>query len=167
MTDYLFPKVLFFCNEGVGKTTFSKKYCVGFDLSYKRTIGANIFKLKQDVKFQGDNASLCFWDISDHFYPANIMFKSAHGGIIMYDITNRSSLSKIPEWSNKIRQFREDIPILLVGNKLDLEENREISRDYGIMIKEENSLSSFIEISVETGENVDNMLEILVNLMIN
>lgn len=167
MANYLFSKVLFFSDERVGRTTFSKKYCIGFDPSYKRTIGANIFKLKQDVKFHGDNVSLCFWDISDHFYPADIMFKSAHGGIIMYDITNKRSLSKIPEWSNKIRGFCEDIPILLVGNKLDLEENREITRDYGTMIKEENNLSTFIEISVETGENVENMLEILVNLMIN
>jgi len=167
MVDYFFDRILFYSDERVGKTTFTKKYCVGFPHSYKNTLGFDIFKLKQDVELQGSNTSLCFWDISEHISPPHGMFKSAQWGIIMYDITNKNSLNKIPEWSNKIREFREDIPILLVGNKLDLEEKREISRDYGTMIKEENNLSSFIEISVETGENVDNMLKLLVNLIVN
>ena len=167
MVDYLFDRIIFYSKERVGKTAFSKKYCVSFPHSYKRALGFNIFKLKHDVKLQGDNTSLCFWDLSDRYYPARLILRDAQGGIIMYDITNKNSMSKIPDWIYRIKEYREDVPILLVGNKLDLEENREVSKKHAMMIKEEYNLSTFIEISVETGENVDKMLEVLVNLLTN
>lgn len=167
MSDYLFSKVLFFSDEGVGKTTFIKRYCVGSDPSWKRTIGVQIFKLKQDINLSGDNISLCFWNISNHFHQMRILFNGASGGIIMYDITNKNSLSKVLEWSHKVREYCGNIPVLLIGNKLDLEEKREVSKPHGILVKEKNNLTSFSEISVKTGERVENMLVDLINLMMN
>jgi len=167
MADYLFPKVLFFCNEGVGKTTFIERYCFDSDPSWKRTIGAHIFKLKQDVNLHGNNFALVFWDISDHTSLKHLLYQGAEGAIFMYDITNENSLNKIPEWTLNVREYCGDIPVLLVGNKLDLEENRADSKKHKMMLKETYGLSSLTEISVKTGENVENMLEELINLMMN
>jgi len=50
-----------------------------------------------------------------------------------------------------------DPPILLVGNKLDLEENREVSKEQVEKFKEKHDISSSMEISLKTGENVEEM----------
>ena len=84
----------------------------------------------------------------------------------MYDITNYDSLNKIPEWVKCIRENRGDIPILLVGNKVDLNENRVVSKEQARIIKENNYLSSFMEISLKTGENVEDMFKKIISLII-
>lgn len=88
------------------------------------------------------------------------------GAILMYDITDAKSLNKISEWSQLIREQCGDIPILLVGNKIDLEEKRVVSKEQGMALREKYNLSSLMEISVETGENVDDMFnEITAHMM--
>jgi len=58
--------------------------------------------------------------------------KGQDGAIIIYDITNSSTLNQLPDWIQIIRQTSGNIPIMLIGNKLDLEESREVSREEGI-----------------------------------
>jgi len=89
------------------------------------------------------------------------------GAILMYDITDVKSLDKIPEWVKLIKEYREDLPTLLVGNKIDLEEKRVVSKEQGMALREKYDLSSFMEISVETGENVDDMFNEITAHMIN
>ena len=165
MADYLFPKVLFFCNEGVGKTTFIERYCFDSDPSWKRTIGAHIFKLKQDVNLRGNIFILAFWDISEHTSLKRRLYEGAKGAIFMYDITNVKSLNKFLDWTINVREYCGNIPVLLVGNKLDLEESRADSKKQRMMLKENYGLSFLVEISVKTGENVENMFEELIDLM--
>ena len=164
--DYLFSKILFFSEEGVGKTTFVNRYCIGFDADYKKTIGAHIFKLKQDVNFRGDNYSIAFWDISERNSMKRILCQGAEGAILMYDITNKNSTNKFLDWIVEIKDYCGEIPILIVGNKLDLKEDRADVRERIMKLKEEYNLSSEIDISVEKGENIDKMLEELIKAII-
>jgi small GTP-binding protein len=163
----MFTKVLFFSNEGVGKTTFIERYCVGSDPRYKSTIGAHFFKLKQDVKLCGDTFSLTFWDIIERHSLKRILYRGAQGAIFMYDITNENSLNKFSDWTLDVRDYCGDIPIFLVGNKLDLEESRAVINKRILTLKESFGLLSLTEISVKTGENVENMFEKLISLMMN
>jgi len=170
MVDYAFLKVLFFCDSGVGKQIFIKKYCSGsFGENYKSTIGVDFFTTKIKLR-QGDTASLTFWDIAEQSYFNRIMtlyYKDANAGIIMYDITDGNSLNKILEWIQKIREYSGDIPMLLVGNKSDLQELREVSKEKVEKLKESYDLSSSIEISLKTGENVEQMFMKLAELILN
>ena len=84
----------------------------------------------------------------------------------MYDITNNDSLNKIPLWVKFIRENRGDVPILLVGNKVDLKENRVVSKEQAKKVKEDHGLSSFMEISLKTGENVEDMFKKIISLII-
>lgn len=114
------------------------------------------------VKFREDYAILQIWVLGNqerfqslrHMYVSNSV-----GAIIIYDITNSNSVNKIEEWGHLIRELNGNIPILLVGNKVDLEDIRKIPKEQGITIKDELQLSAFMEISMKTGENFDTMFE--------
>lgn len=89
----------------------------------------------------------------------------SNGAIVMYDITNPRSLDKIPEWIQMIRENLGDIPILLVGNKVDLE-NREVSKEEAIKIKEKFNLSGYFEISARTGENIEETIRQMTRMIL-
>ena len=149
--------LLFFSSDGVGRQTLIRQ-CVGSFLTEpKKTLGFEIFK--KDVETdQGDIVTLLIWDFSEkHYFDRvnNMMYRNQHGAIIMYDITSKLSIQKIPNWCQKVRVLSGDIPIILLGNKLDLDNNRVVSKRVGEQIQEENKIASFIEISLKTGENVD------------
>lgn len=93
----------------------------------------------------------------------------ASGGLFMYDITNYSSLAHIDDWLTVIRKEikAEDIfPIIVVGNKADLVDDREVSSADAIKILKSRSVNGFIEISSKTGENVEKAFEALTRLML-
>ncbi len=88
----------------------------------------------------------------------------------MYDIANINSMKSAPKWiqtlrENKWIQSRGDIPILLVGNKFDLQENRVVSKEEGIKIKNKHNLPGSMEISLKTGKNVAEMFDEITRLI--
>ena len=89
--------------------------------------------------------------------------QGADSAIIMYDITNSETLERVSEWIQLLRKNSGDIPIILVGNKVDLK-SREITTEEAMKIKDKFSLSGFYEISVKTGVNVEEMFREVVQL---
>ena len=169
MTDYVFDKIIFFGDEGVGKTTFIKKYCLGGNPIYKKTLGVQIFKLKPDMSLHGYSFNFFFWDVSVRGPMRTLIklyYKSAEGAIFMYDITNENSLNYFPDWFVDIRKYSGNIPVLLVGNKIDLEKKHMASKNHAVILKERFGLSSLLEISVKSGENIYNMFEELIKFII-
>ena len=89
----------------------------------------------------------------------------ANAAFLLYDITRPQTLDNISDWTNIVRQKAGAIPIMLVGSKLDLgEDQRQITREYGIQVAEKNELTSFAEISSKTGQNVNKTFEVLTDL---
>jgi small GTP-binding protein len=89
----------------------------------------------------------------------------ANAAFLLYDITRPQTLDNISEWVNIVRQKGGKIPIMLVGSKIDLaEEQREITREFGIQIAEKHKMASFGEISSKTGQNVTKTFEVLTEL---
>jgi len=169
MTDYVFDKIIFFGDEGVGKTTFIKKYCLGGDPIWKKTLGVRLFKLKPDMNLHGYTFNFKFWDVSVRGPMRTLIklyYESAEGAIFMYDITNENSLNYFPDWFVDIRQYSGNIPVLLVGNKIDLEKKHMASKNHAVILKERFVLSSLLEISVKSGENIYNMFEELMKVII-
>ena len=169
MTDYVFDKIIFFGDEGVGKTTFIKKYCLGGNPIYKKTLGVQLFKLKPDMSLHGYSFNFFFWDVSVRGPMRTLIkfyYESAEGAIFMYDITNENSLNYFPDWFVDIRKYSGNIPVLLVGNKIDLEKKHMASKNHAVILKERFGLSSLLEISVKSGENIYNMFEELIKFII-
>ena len=89
------------------------------------------------------------------------------GAILVYSIDDKSSFENIKNiWINDINIYNLKIPIVLVGNKKDLEIERIISEEEGRKIAEENNFS-FFETSAKTGENINQIFEKLVEIIPN
>ena len=70
------------------------------------------------------------------------------------------------QWIQIIRETAGDIPIILIGTRLDLEELRDLNKDKVFEIAEKYNLSSYNEISTKTGENVESTFDVLTELLI-
>lgn len=91
--------------------------------------------------------------------------ENTNGVILMYDITNRTTFDSLVDYIQLIKDNKIDIPVTLVGNKVDLKEERDVEIEQAIQFVNQYNLSKSIEISI-TEENVDLMFETLTKLMI-
>ena len=158
--DALF-KVIIFGDGGVGKTTFVNRYLTGvFKGDTTMTIGVD-FHIKK-LELDRTSVGLQIWDFSGEeqfrfLLPTYVL--GASGGIFMYDITRYSSLKNITEWikifNGALREEKFQIPAIMVGGKLDLEENRSINYEHAKVLAEEHNFSDFFECSAKTGENIE------------
>jgi len=93
--------------------------------------------------------------------------KGSNGIVIMYDITDAETLDWV---SDRIQAIKNNLdyvpPVMLIGNKLEVEGNREISIEHVTEFKEANDISSSMEISLKTGENIENTFMKLTEMML-
>ena len=81
--------------------------------------------------------------------------RNADGAFIVYDITNESSFDTIDYWYEQIKlSSNDDIIIYLLGNKIDLNANRVISRKSGVDKAQKMKMDKFAEVSAKTKENL-------------
>ncbi|GAG77662.1 unnamed protein product, partial [marine sediment metagenome] len=130
------------------------------------TIGLNIFAHNFD--FQGNEINVQLWDIGAQQYFKRfrkIYYKGAEAAFIVFDITNRESFEKIKDWHEEINQLIDEIniPIVIVGNKVDLSKQRVVSTADGEELAKSLSETgiSYIETSALSGENVINAFELI------
>ena len=161
-------KICIFGDGGVGKTTLVNKYLTGlFKEDMRMTIGTNFYRKNLDV--ENKKVSLQIWDFGgeERFrFLLHQYCKGANAALFLYDITNRLTLEHLPDWTQIIRKHSGDIPIMLVGNKLHLEEFRAVPRNEGIKLAEKYNLSAFAEISARTGQNVDLLFETVTEILL-
>ncbi len=170
--DYLL-KICLFGDKDVGKKTlaFSDYVKNIFKEDYYAMETRGVELTTKEVNFYGKITRLQFWIISDDRERFQSIWeqyiKGSLGIIFMYDITNEKSLTRVSEWYQLVQNYKVKIPILLVGNKLDLEEQREISKSQVERYKEKYNISFSMEISVKTGENVEEMITKIINMTLN
>lgn len=167
---YLY-KIVIVGDDNVGRSTLALDYLNSRDYNLNSVIG--VYFATKDIVLNNHSIRLLIWFLSNREWFETVWKVYLHGTlgiIIMYDITNINSLNIIPKWIQTIRenkwiQSRGDMPILLVGNKADLQENREVSKDLAINIKDEHNLTGFTEISLRTRENVDELFDDITRLI--
>ena len=159
--DY-FLKIIIVGDTGVGKSNFLYRFVNGtFSQLYQPTIGIDykskvieLPKSKQIVKVQ-------FWDTAgqERYRSLNkLYFQRIEGIILMYDITKKDSFESLTDWIKLIFENVDNVPILLIGNKLDdAGENRIIRYEDGQALADENSFL-FFEASALNGKNVENAI---------
>ncbi len=157
--DYL-CKLSFIGDGGVGKTSIVQRYVNDiFELDYRATIGTYISK--KICKFEAlGNSQVRFviWDIAGQpqFTRIRPAYLADSGAImIVFDVTSRESFENVKNvWYEDVKKVElTDAVIVLVGNKIDLEE-REISYSEGESLALELGMD-YIETSAKSGENVE------------
>lgn len=166
--DYTF-KIILLGEPEVEKTTLAQRCC--FDLSnpsIKLTVGIDFYV--KTIELHGKTIKLQIWDVGgeERFrFLLSTYCLGANAAMIIYDITNSKTLDHISEWIKIVRKKANDIPIMLIGNKLGLEEFRELNREDGIKIAKKYDLSSYSEISTKTGQNIEKSFEALTEFLLN
>jgi|SRR5271157_4506404 len=169
MPDYdLTFKLLLFGDGGVGKTSLTQRYLNGtFNESTRITIGVE-FHIK-DVEIDCQRIKLQIWDFGgeDRFrFLLPAYCKGAMGGIFLYSTTNYGSLSHFDEWMKVINENAPNIPLFMVGTKMDLVEDRQIPMEEAIQFAKSKKLSGFAEVSAKTGVNVESVFDTITKLML-
>ena len=125
-----------------------------FNPDLKQTIGSNF--LIKDVELEDKNVRLLLWDIGgqEQFSKLRtIYFKGSNAALGVYDVTSPQSLLKLPGWVSSIKKtVKKSIPMLLLGNKIDLDRKVEKSEAEDLS-KRLNC--EYLETSAKTGENVE------------
>ena len=168
MTDYDYTwKIMMLGDASVGKTSLTLRYISGFFLEdLKPTIGVDFYS--KSTEFRKKKVKLQIWDFGgeERFrFLLHQYCKGANAAFFLYDITNRLSLDHLPDWTSIIREYAGDIPVMLIGSKLDLKAFRAVSRNDGIIAAQKYNLASFVELSSKTGQNVEEAFNVITEIL--
>ncbi|UCD02103.1 MAG: GTP-binding protein [Promethearchaeota archaeon] len=169
--DYLFKSIVV-GDGGVGKTALTLRFSKGFFTEdYKMTIGVD-FHVKTitiDTLEGPIRSKLQIWDTGgqERFSSIRPMYyRGSLGALLIFDLTNSASFEHLPQWIEEVRaNVKSEIPLLLVGNKSDLIDQRVVS------LEEVNNFTDnfnlyYMETSAKTGDGVGDCFYILACLMI-
>ena len=145
-------------NSEVGKTSFILRYTEDFfQPIYLTTIGID-FKVKNITFSNNKSYKLFFYDTTGQEKYKSIslnLIKNSDGILLMYDITKKKSFESITNWMESIKDIKEEsFPIVLVGNKTDLKDKREVQKEEGKEIATKYGID-FFEISNKDGINIE------------
>jgi len=165
--DYLF-KVVIVGDVEVGKTSITTQFAYGtFTEGYLSTIGVDF--VVKSIPVNNHIVKLQAWDTGGQERYAAIRplyYQGARGALLVFDITNRTSFWNLDRWLMELRRHAgPDVPILLVGNKLDLAEYREVSSDEARQYAARKGLPYF-ETSAKTAYGVYDVFHRLAQLML-
>ena len=153
-------KLIIVGNPGVGKSCLTLKAIKNqYDDFSNSTMGIEF--LSFNVKINEHIIKLQIWDTcGQEQYHSMIksFYRNSSLAIIVYSIDSKESFKALQAWLNEIKtESNPDIEIMLVGNKADLDDQREVEKKVGEKFCEDNNLSLFMETSAKTGFNAENL----------
>ncbi|KAI8645350.1 P-loop containing nucleoside triphosphate hydrolase protein [Parasitella parasitica] len=163
--DYVF-KLIVVGDSGVGKTNLLGRFAHDtFDFASKSTIGLDLTVKNMDIK--GKRVRAQIWDTAGQERYRSITkryYRGAVGALLVYDITKRESFESLGRWLNelKINEAHPDSMVMLVGNKSDLEPQREVSQEEALNYSKINGIM-FMETSALESTNVQKAFESLIH----
>ena len=156
--NYLF-KFIIIGDSSVGKSNLLLRYLNDkFEDEYQATIGVE-FGAK-NLEINNINYRIQLWDTAGQEQFLSITrayYQNSVCAIVVYDISNEITFTNVKKWISDVRaQSPKNIYIMLVGNKIDLSDQRKVSYEKGLEFAQSNNVN-FIETSAKTGENVENL----------
>lgn len=163
--EKFFAKVLIVGDYSVGKTALNFRYANKlYKEYYLPTLGVEFSC--QTIYVEDKEVEMQIWDFSGHKDFNNLrkkLFKGASALILVFDLTNKTSLHSLERWLKEVNrnQKNQQIPIFICGNKFDLEPHKISSseiEDYIQNLSEQFEFPMYIEYfktSAKTGKNVE------------
>ncbi|XP_056273683.1 EF-hand calcium-binding domain-containing protein 4B isoform X2 [Pseudoliparis swirei] len=153
--DRLF-KIVLVGNSSVGKTSLLRRFCDGcFHPGSSATVGID-YSVKT-IAVDNSQVALQLWDTAGQERYRSItkqFFRKADGVVVMYDITTVQSFTAVRQWLTSVKEAAgDDIPTLLLGNKLDKEAERQVEKGVGERLAKDYQMT-FYECSACSGHNV-------------
>jgi small GTP-binding protein len=130
----LLYKIIIVGDTCVGKSNILSRYIKDvFREDSKSTVGVELGN--KLLKVKGTNTKLQIWDTAGQERYRSITssyYKGSHGCFIVYDISNEQSFENVEKWFEQVqKEGSKDVSIILVGNKCDLENERQVPKEKG------------------------------------
>ncbi len=150
-------KMLLLGDAAVGKTSLIKQYIKGsFAKDYKMTIGTDIFT--KDIVTKEHTITLSIWDIAgqDRFkFFRQSFYRGSSGAMVVFDLTRYPTFNpNVVNWLKELWGFTGRIPVVLIGNKVDLADLRNI-KQADVQAFADKIPCKYIETSAKTGTAVN------------
>lgn len=166
--DYM-RKVVMIGAGGSGKTALVNRFLTQkFSEEYIVTIGSQFAVKTVEVDTANGRSvvvKLLVWDLAGQQrfdFIRGSYYRGSKGALLVFDTTRKSTWVELPKWIQETEDaLGERIPIILLANKVDLEEHRVITREMGLQFVEENGLVGYLETSALTGQNVEEAFYLL------
>lgn len=170
-TEYRY-KIVMLGDGAVGKTAMTTRFTQNFfDSDYKRTIGSD-FAIKRLTLEEDDietQVTLQVWDLAGQPRFESVrqgFYRGSRGGLLLYDVTRRRTFLNVDNWKEEaFGNLQNEIPLILVANKVDLKESRVVTTEEGKKYAKKNGFI-YVESSALTGENVEEAYSTLCKRMI-
>ena len=150
--EEIFFKTIVIGDPGVGKSCLSLKAIKNvFEDCYTSTVGFEF--LTYYTKVDNINIKLQIWDTcGQEAYKSLIksFYRNSALAIVVYSIDSNESFKHLEEWINDIkRESNPDVKIVLIGNKADKEQEREVQKEMGEKFSKDNKVNFFMETSAK------------------
>ncbi|KAG0003612.1 Ras- protein Rab-18 [Entomortierella chlamydospora] len=164
-------KLLLIGSSGTGKSSLLMRFVDGVFLApdeISATIGVD-FKVKV-IDVEGKKYKLTIWDTAgqERFRTlTSSYYRGAQGVILVYDVSNRDSFNDLQTWFNELDTYcsSKEVVRMIVGNKIDKESSREVSRQEGQELAQKLQ-TLFVECSAKTRLGVQQAFDELVQQII-
>ena len=158
-------KIIIVGDLSSGKTNIVTQYISHkFVQDSQPTIGVEMFN--KDFQINEDKVSAQIWDTAgQEKYNAltSSYYKGAKGAIVVYDITQESTFLKVEQFVKDLREKSDkNVYMILVGNKIDLEENRKVSKEEGKILADKLKMG-FFEVSAKNGTGIEDLFKNLID----
>lgn len=144
----------------VGKTHLVSAI-TGRPFTHKPTAGADISHRKLQVSEDREITAI-FWDLSGQpvFKKVRrIFYEGSHALVYAYDVTRPGTLAALTNWIKEIRSNIGHTPSFLVGNKIDLKDERNVDWDLGQKFAKRMKAVDFFETSAVTKQNLSEIFK--------
>jgi len=153
-------KLILLGNIEVGKTSLLLRFTDG---SFSEKIVGEVDKRNKDLKIDGKNVRMIIHDTAgqERFRTlTSSYYRNADGIIVVYDITDEDSFNEVEGFLKEGVRYARKAQQFLVGNKIDLNDQRIVSTQQGSTMANTKKID-FFETSAKTGENVEHLFEVV------
>ena len=162
-------KVVLLGDASVGKSSIVHRYVNNdFYEMQESTIGAAFFTKSHQIS---DKTSILLeiWDTAgqERYHGlAPMYYRGAHLVLVVFDVTNRNSLIRSQKYIKELKETMctNKVIIVLIGNKIDIEQEREVANSITVDYAKHNNIL-YHEVSAKTGENIEEMFTKLCNIV--
>ena len=162
--DYYLLKVVFVGDAGVGKTQIIDKFLNNkFSEEYFFTIGVDLFRKIIELENKKIKLQLCDTAGQEKFRSiTQAYYRDSHLIVLVYAVDDKKTFENIQSWVEDVKNNTNGNPkFLLVGNKCDLEDKRQVSTDEAKKYAKDNEIN-FIEVSAKEGTNIEKMFNSII-----
>ena len=158
-------------DAAVGKSSILRRFAQNtFNQEYLSTLGIDYFT--KDIKINNKVIHVKIWDTAGEERYRSLtqsFLKNGEGILIVFALNNKTSFDSLKFWMDSIQNILDsqerEIPAIILGNKLDLENGREVDKEEAKEFAK-NKNCQYFEVSAKTGEGIDESIKYLIQRVV-